>query len=87
MALKGCWKTIGLKQLMLSSNSLVDTTRSGTSLCWFIKFQKYSQILKMMISRKFLTLMLLNEKLTVLNTPGNEDFGDVMERPHLIPVS
>jgi hypothetical protein len=52
-------------------------------LCWFLKFQKYSQILKTKISRKFLTLMLLNVKLTVFSTPENEDFGAVMERPQL----
>jgi hypothetical protein len=27
--------------------------------------------------------MLLNEKLTVLSTPENKDFGAVMERPRL----
>jgi hypothetical protein len=27
--------------------------------------------------------MLLNEKLTVLHTPENEDFGAIMERPQL----
>lgn len=36
-----------------------------------------------MISRKFLLFMLLNEKLTVLHTPENEDFGAIMERPQL----
>lgn len=53
-------------------------------MCWFIKFQKYSQILKTMISRKFLTLVLLNVKLTVFSTPENKDFGAVVERPQLI---
>jgi hypothetical protein len=51
MALKGCWKSFGLKQLMPSSNSPVDRTRSGTYLCWFIKFQKYSQMWKMSIQK------------------------------------
>jgi len=82
MAMKGCWKSFGLKQLTPSINSPFDRTRPGTSLCWFVKFQ-YSQVLKMIINRKFLTLMLLNEKLTVLSTPENEDFGAVMERPQL----